>query len=149
MSRGRKEGTIVRWSKWADAQIWAHVAFIKWRDGITVRESADRLAKDGYWHSRAGKAWLTRPATADDGEAAVLIQALIEAGKIVPGDTRNDFPGKTFRQRYYAAIRRARTDAEFKADCAFWLRFLKKNHGSDDEIEAFFAATEKPGKQLT
>lgn len=149
MTRGRKKETVVRWSKWADAQIWARVKFIQWRDGLDVRAAAKRLAEEGFFQVRGDKAWLTRGAAAGDSDAALLVQAHTTAGNFIRGDARNAGPEETFRQRYYAAIRRARKDAEFKADCAFWLRFLKENHGSDDEIEAFFAANEKQQRRLT
>lgn len=144
MKRGRKKGSVQRWTPFQDAQIWSRITYIRQREGLDVRGAARRLAYEGYFQVRNGKVWVTRPPRDDDKNKA-MVDRIQELARI--GDARQEDPAEVFRARYYIAERRRRTDAAFRSDCKFWLRVHTEKEDTDvDPVATFLKVMDEMNK---
>lgn len=123
-----------------DAQLWARIEFLVWRDGVGKRDAAYRMVSEGYFQIRDGKIWTTRPATDEDKHADAIRAA---QRRHATGDKRTWDLAEQLRARYYIVNRKIRTDAELRETCHFWLRVHKENHHLGDPMAAFASALKK------
>lgn len=134
MSRGRPKGSGKRWTPFANAQLWARIEFIKWRDNTDTRTAARRMVFEGFIQIRGGKFWLTRAPKDNDRNRGLVDRAKKE---LRLGDERQHDPVEAFRQQYYAVVKMREKSPELRKDCTFWLRVEKEAHRIGDRTQAF------------
>lgn len=140
--RGRPKGSGTRSTDFSDAQVWARVEFICWRDKVKVNEAVKIMAAEGWMSvvprdGKPSRIWLSREVTENDSAIVRELEARLE-----PGHSRNTNPAARFRTIYFKAKRRrgdlSDKGKKFRESGDFWLRTFKAAHKAGKRLDEMF-----------